>query len=376
MAAISEIISQLSEVAAHPEAELNRHLAADKKVIGVGPYYVPEELVYAAGAIPFGVWGRMGTATEARKYFPPFYCSICQMTLEMGLNHELDKLSGFMTAALCDTQRGFSQNFRVGVTQVPMIFVSQPQNRATKAGFDYAVSSYRELKTQVGEACDAIIDDADLTEAIKLYNEWRAAMRTFVKLAGERPALVSVSARNDVVNAGYYMDKAEHLAKVNELNGLLAAEAANTDGFSKIVLSGIFYDIPAIKEMLDENKYAIVADDIAKESRAFSLQVPEDGDPIEGLALGYCELKNDSILYDAEKSHISHVVDIAKESGAQGVVLLLAKFCDPEEFDAPLLAKECRNVGLSIVQIEVDQSAESYEQARTQLETFKELLGA
>ena len=56
------------------------------------------------------------------------------------------------------------------------------------------------------------------------------------------------------------------------------------------------------------------------------------------------------------------------------MVLLLAKFCDPEEFDAPLLAKACREAGLPLVQIEVDQSAESYEQARTQLETFKELL--
>ena len=180
MATINELVAQLSEVAANPTAELDRHIAAGKKVIGVGPYYVPEELVYAAGGVPFGVWGRMGTATEARKYFPPFYCSLCQMTLEMGLNHELDKLSGFMTAALCDTQRGFSQNFRVGVSQVPMIFVSQPQNRATKAGHDYAVSSYRELKTAVGEACDAIIDDADLSAAIRLYNEWRAEMRTFV----------------------------------------------------------------------------------------------------------------------------------------------------------------------------------------------------
>ncbi len=376
MTTINELLSEFSEVAANPTAELNRHIAADKKVVGVGPYYIPEELVYAAGAIPFGVWGRMGTATEARKYFPPFYCSICQMTLEMGLNHELDKLSGYMTSALCDTQRGFSQNFRVGVTQVPMIFVSQPQNRATKAGRDYAVSSYKELRTQVGEVCDAIIGDEELSQAIKLYNSWRAAMRTFVKLAGERPSLVSVSARNDVVNAGYYMDKAVHLEKVTELNKLLAAEAPSTDGFAKIVLSGIFYDIPAVKEMLDENKFAVVADDIAKESRAFSIEVPEEGDPIEALAAGFCGLKNDSILYDAEKSHITHVVDIAKNSGAQGVVLLLAKFCDPEEFDAPLLAKECRKAGLPIVQIEVDQSAESYEQARTQLETFKELIGA
>lgn len=374
MSSINELLAGFTQVASNPQAELDKHLANDKRVIGVGPYYVPEELVYAAGAIPFGVWGRMGTASAARKYFAPFYCSICQMTLEMGLNHELDKLSGMMVTSLCDTLRGFSQNFRVGVTQVPMIFVSQPQNRATEAGHKYAFDSYTETKHTLGEACDVIIDDADISEAIKLYNKWRAAMREFVKLAGTHPALVSVSQRNDVVNAGYYMDKAEHLEQVTELNKLLAAEPEEQKGYKKIVLSGIFYDIPAIKEMLDELHFDVVADDIAKESRAFQMQVSEEGDPTKALADAYCDLGNDSILYDPEKKHVSHVVDLAKENGAQGVVLLLAKFCDPEEFDAPFIMRSCREAGIPFVQIEVDQSTETYEQARTQLETFSDLL--
>jgi hypothetical protein len=57
----------------------------------------------------------MGTPNEARKYFAPFYCSICQMTLEMGLTGKLDGLSGYMTTALCDTLRAASQNWRAGV---------------------------------------------------------------------------------------------------------------------------------------------------------------------------------------------------------------------------------------------------------------------
>ncbi len=374
MASIKELLDTCAAVAADPAAQLDAHIAAGKQVIGVGPYYIPEELVYAGGAIPFGVWGRMGTANEVRKYFAPFYCSICQMTLEMGLNHELDKLSALMVSALCDTLRGFSQNFRVGVPSVPMIFVSQPQNRFGEAGRQYAIDSYQETRRSVGEALSTIIDDDSIRAAIKLYNEWRAAMREFVKQASAHPALVSVAERSNVVNAGYYMDKAEHLSLVKELNAALVAEPESTDGYKRVVLSGIHYDIPAIKEMLDSNKYVVVADDIAKESRAFAMEVAEEGDPVVALAEAFCKLNDDSILYDAQKSHIGHVVDVAKSADAQGIVLLMAKFCDPEEFDAPLLVKACREAGLPIIQIEVDQSAESYEQARTQLETFAELL--
>ena len=79
-------------------------------------------------------------------------------------------------------------------------------------------------------------------------------------------------------------------------------------------------------------------------------------------------------MYDPEKLHVSKVVELAQSAQAQGVVLLLAKFCDPEEFDAPLVKAACREAGIPFLQIEVDQSTESYEQARTQLEAFADIL--
>ena len=64
MASIEEMLATFANVAANPHEQLQKHLDAGKRVIGVGPYYAPEELVHAAGAVPFGVWGRMGTANE------------------------------------------------------------------------------------------------------------------------------------------------------------------------------------------------------------------------------------------------------------------------------------------------------------------------
>lgn len=374
MATIESLLTSFSEVAKNPSAELDKHLANGKRVIGVGPYYAPEELVYAAGAVPFGVWGAIGTANEAKQYFPPFYCSICQMTLEMGLRGDLDKLSGIMVTALCDTLRAFSQNWKAAVEQVPMIFVSNAQNRNNQVGRTYNIESYAEVKRAVEECCGTIIRDEDLTTANKLFNEWRETMQEFVKLAGTHPSLVSPTDRVDVINAGYYMEKPEHMHLVKELNAALKAEPESSEGFKKIVLTGIYEDIPVIADILAENKFAIVADDLAKESRAFARHVPETGDPLEALADGFCALHSDSVLFDPEKKHVDKVVSLAKESNADGVVLLLAKFCDPEEFDAPLVVKACKEAGIPVVMVEIDQCTESYEQARTQLETFAELI--
>ena len=375
MADITSLLKTFEDIANNPHIQLQNYLASGRRVIGVGPYYAPEELVCAAGAQPFGVWGCMGTPNEARKYFAPFYCSLCQMTLEMGLTGMLDGLSGYMTTALCDTLRAASQNWRAGVgNDIPLIYVSHPQNRKADFGRTYAIESYKQVAHEVEECAHGIIDDENLGAAIRLYNEWRAAMRTFVKLAGSHPAEVGAQARLAVIKAGYFMDKAEHLPLVRDLNAALEALPDSTAGCKRVVLSGIFENIPAIPAMLEEQGFAVVADDLAKESRAFALQIPEDEPPIEALADAFCALDGDSLLYDPEKLHAKKVVDLAKDAQAQGVILLLVKFCDPEEFDALFVKAACREADIPFLQIEVDQSTETYEQARTQLEAFAELL--
>ena len=50
-------IARCREICTNPEAPYRAALAAGKKVVGVLPYFCPEELVYAAGMLPFGLWG-------------------------------------------------------------------------------------------------------------------------------------------------------------------------------------------------------------------------------------------------------------------------------------------------------------------------------
>ena len=52
---IESIISEFAGIAASPAKQLANYKAEGKKVIGVLPYYAPEELVYAAGMVPFGM---------------------------------------------------------------------------------------------------------------------------------------------------------------------------------------------------------------------------------------------------------------------------------------------------------------------------------
>ena len=129
---VKRMLSELQAVCADPRAQLDAALAQGKKAVGVLPYFCPEELVYAAGMLPFGLWGAEMQVNESKRYYPAFICSLLHTVLELGLKGALNGLSAVMVPICCDSLKGFSANWRYGVgARIPFLHVAYAQNRAT-----------------------------------------------------------------------------------------------------------------------------------------------------------------------------------------------------------------------------------------------------
>ncbi|MCL2893975.1 2-hydroxyacyl-CoA dehydratase subunit D [Brenneria tiliae] len=374
---LAEKLDQLQKVVGNPAKKLKDFIRDGKKVVGCFPEYSPNEIVYAAGMVPFGIWGTEGKEiSQAKKYFPPFYCSLALSSLEMGLDGELNKLSAVIIPVLCDTLKCLGQNWKVGVPQVPFIQMVHPQNRKTSAGIHYLAEQYRKVAAQLAEISGQPVSAQSLTMAIEAFNQHRAVMREFSDVASRYPHLISPLSRNVVIKSGYFMDVSAHTRAVREIIDICRQQPQEEwDGY-KIVVTGIIADSPAILRLFADNNMAIVADEVAHESRQFRQDVPHDGDPFIALARQMAELEGCSLLYDPEKKRAEVVADMVKKHGAHGVVYLLTKFCDPEEFDAPIVRKYLEREGIPSITIEIDQQTKSYEQARTALQTFADVLSA
>lgn len=145
------ILNDLMKISQTPKAQLAKYKAEGKKVIGVLPYYAQEELVYAAGMVPMGIWGsNTKTISRAREYCATFYCTIAQLALEMLLDGTMDQLDGIITPTICDTLRPMSQNFRVAMgDKLPVIFLAHPRNRFDANGLTFTVSQYAHIKAEL-----------------------------------------------------------------------------------------------------------------------------------------------------------------------------------------------------------------------------------
>ena len=376
---IEAIVNEFSAVAANPKGQLKAYKDAGKKCIGVMPYYAPEELVYAAGMMPFGMWGSNNkTEQRSKEYCATFYCTIAQLDLEMLLDGTMDLLDGVITPTICDTLRPMSQNIRVAMSEkLPCIFLAHPQNRFADWGKQFCLDQYNNVKAGLEKIAGHEIKSEDIAAAIKVYNKSRAARREFVKLASEHCDVITAVKRSAVLRAAWFMEPAVFAEKLEALNAELAKlPAANWTG-KKIVTSGIICDNPKLLQIFDDNKIAIAADDVAQESRSFRVDASEEGDPMMALAQQFADQDYDDLLYDEHSNKNRRgefVAELVKKSGAQGLVLFMQQFCDPEEMEYPYLKKALDAADIPHIKLGVDQQMRDFGQASTAIQAFADVL--
>lgn len=69
MTRIEELIKEFKDIAYNPKNQLAKYKSQGKKVIGCFPYYIPEELVYAADMVPMGVWEKVELLIRLKNIF-------------------------------------------------------------------------------------------------------------------------------------------------------------------------------------------------------------------------------------------------------------------------------------------------------------------
>ena len=368
-------LERLQRACANPREQLDRYLEQGKQVVGCFAPYAPEELVHAAGLIPMGMWGGRTELKLAKSYLPAFACPIMQANMELGLKGAYQGISAVIIPTMCDTLRCMTQNWRFGMKDIPMIPIVYPQNRTSPASVDYLISEFETVLTILYTITGNMVSEKSMEEAIAVYNQHNATMREFDTAANDHLDVITPKVRHVVHKSAFFFEKGEHTALVQEIiAGLKELPAHHWTG-NKIILAGILCEPEEVLDILEENQLAVVADDLAQESRQYRTDTPEKGGgALKRLALQWNAREGCCLAHEDYKKRGELLVDLCKKTGATGVVYCQMKFCDPEEYDYPICARALRAEGIQVLQLEIDQQNASYEQARTRIQTFGEMI--
>lgn len=374
MADLNKNIARLKEACANPRVQLDYYLSQGKKVIGCFPAYTPEELVHASGMVPIGLWGGYTEIKLAKSYLPAFACPIMQSNMEFGLRGTYNGISGVLIPALCDTLRCMTQNWRFGVSSIPMIPLVYPQNRTSPASVEYLISEYETVLTMLATITGQMMSEKALAESIEIYNRHNATMRKFAQVANNHLDIITPSVRHVIMKSAFFYEKSEHTAIVEEITAALERLPVYTFNGKKVVLTGITCEPDALLEILDENKIAVVADDLAQESRQYRTDTPAGGGGLKRLAMQWMNRTGCSLIHEFGKPRGKLLTSLCQQNNADGVLNCLMKFCDPEEYDQPYFVADLKKANLPCLTIEIDTQNTSYEQMRTRIQAFAETL--
>jgi benzoyl-CoA reductase subunit C len=349
----------------------------DKKLIGCYPVYTPVELIHAAGMLPVGVIGA-GNRLEiahADSRFQSFVCSIVKSTLELGLTDRLRFLDGIVFHSICDPARNLGSVFKRNFPDLMVEYIHFPQNMTSPHTIDYLIAEYRRLNAGYEELSGKKITDEALRQSIALYNTQRRLLRELYAIRRETPQNLSTVECYVLTRIGTLLPVEEHISILEEAVPELRQRNEKAKDRIRVVLEGSFCEQPPIEllEGLEAAGCYILDDDFLIGWRWFIQDISIDGDPMRNLANAYLNGSVYSgVKHDTREPKAKHLIDKFRDTGADAVLILAAKFCEPALFDYALYKRALEKEGIPHLCLEFEEKMWIFDKARTEVETFVE----
>jgi len=344
------------------------------KVAGHFQVYFPEEIIHAAGMLPFKVRGAPMEPNQADSHFGSYLCSILKTSLEMALSDQV-RMEMFVSHPICDAARNLAAIWGRN-TDYPSQILYLPQNPNSSGSADYLEHEYDRIRRVTQEVAGTEITDEDLRASIVVFNENRRLIRELYDIKATTPWLVAAEDAYSLVALAGMIPREEH----NELLATLIPQIKERDlkreDRIRVVFEGGFCEQPPFDliRMLGRTCY-VVDDDFMIGLRYLTSDVPTDGSPLRQLAESYLERSSYSpVQHDLRKPKEAMLIERIRGAKADAAILAAAKMCEPGLEEQVTYTHALDDEEIAYFVSEFEENMSSFDQLELQVETFVENL--
>ena len=341
-----------------------------KKVVGCISTYTPEEIMYAAEALPVQVMSRAESFSKADAYLPSFACSFIRGFLEVLLEERYEYLDLLALPSLDDSIRGFYGIWKQISDKPYAYLLHYPTTRSNEA-LEYFAEELERLRRFIQDLVGKNVSEKDLTNAITVYNENRKLLKKLYWLRRKESPPISGVEALEVVLSSMTSSKTLHNHLLKKLLREIAEREEYPEGEVRLLVSGHIIDHPDMLRVIEESGGIIVSDDLDSGSRYFWSLVDSEAKPIEGISKRY--LRIPSPYGSPIKERIEYLRTMIKTFKVEGIVFLTRKFCEPYLFDYVILGQAVEEEGIPSLCLEYEYPL-AKAALKTRVEAFVEML--
>ena len=345
-----------------------------KKVIGVMSSYIPEEIISAAGMLPWRITGTwQENVSRARVYRPESSCAYCNHALESFLSGELDFLDGIIVADI-DQDLLRLWDILVYLKAKPFCHFVHVPFVDSRLNQQFFTGEIRELVKSLEDFGGVKITEKSLRSSIDTYNRMRDLLGKVYELRKRQNPPLSGTEILGITTAAQVMPKEQFNHELEALLPFLEKRKANLKQVRpRLLVSSDMLDNPAYLSLVEE--YCLVAmDDMDTGSRYFMQNVDTTlEDPIYALAKRYLSHPGSPRMAHWDKQ-IDELTKWVSDYSIDGVLSLPIAWCYPQQFRMPYLSRKLKEINIPNISLDREYHLANVGQLRTRIGAFVEML--
>lgn len=361
-----------SAVCRDPAAAVSRwKMLSGRKAVGCAPLHVPEEMLHAAGMLPVTVWGTEEPAPPPGRV-PSFLCPVLRgifASIRGGLGARVD---AWVFPSTCDTLQNAYEVLRLSGSHPPLFPLVFPLSGPSPGAAEFLldrIEAFREWAEEVG---GRPVSEGALERSLRVYDENRGRFGLLENRMAESPGVVTAEEYGWISRAGMILPKEAHSELLDAVLSRPAGPGGRARG--KVFLSGMLPP-PGLLETLDRAGGVLVGNDLALGHRYYAGPAAGSGDPALSLVRRHLGREPCSTLHDGGIPRSDFLFERIRASGADRVILVRVRRCEPEGGDLPSIAEGARERGIPFLCLDTDLSAGERERWKVHVEAFLEAGG-
>jgi benzoyl-CoA reductase/2-hydroxyglutaryl-CoA dehydratase subunit BcrC/BadD/HgdB len=372
----------MAHVKARP-AELIRLKRDGAKIAGYVPNgYMPEELVYASGAIPIGLvkGGDHEAVIASEAHLFRLLDSFCRSQIGFrALGKEpLYQLPDLLVVPITDRNINAIADSWEFSTDVEVFKYGVPRYKGVKHAFEYYVEGLKLLEQRLEKLTGREINNDRLKEELELSNKINHYLEEISDSRKSQSPGISGKDFFRLNHASYYADRQVLLSALESISLEIKGGEYLLRPGARIMLVGstLAEGDTKVVDLLEQGGSNIVIEEFSEGIRPHQQKIEIKGDLIRNMASAYLERRiSPAVFHGVLKERFDYLFRLIKEFQVDGVVWYSLMYRDCYDREGLLFSRVLeKEAGIPFLKINSDYDAAETGQLRTRIETFIEMV--
>ncbi len=345
-----------------------------KKVVAFQCTYVPEEVLHAAGVLPVRLFGdpHQTALDEAGAYMYTNTCSFIRNCLELVLRKRYDFLDGFVAAATCDCSRRLFDVWDY-YEFTPFHHILSVPRKISDGAYQLCETEIKELIARLEEWLDVRVTSDALNRSIRVYNRRRHLLRTLHELKKSDIPPITGSETLEVLNASSFTPPERFNEILERLLGELNGRKPGSKARFRLMINGSPLNNPEFIQTIEDLGGRVVIDELCTGIRYWWEGIDPDPDPVKAICRRY--LHNFPCpRMEPSEDRLQRVLKLVKDYRVDGVINQVVRYCVPQLMEQPLLREALEEIGVPVLELDIEYGMPGTGQIMTRIQAFLEML--